>query len=288
MTLSKKMKNALVIEENEPLFICPNCGLDMKLIDRASLVCGNGHSFDLSKNGYVNLSPQAHATKYDQSLFEARTEVMRSGFFEPVIEQIVSRLDAQFENRERPLLLDAGCGEGTHLSIIHSRLKGNATGAGIDISKEGIIAAAKNYPGYVWSVADLANCPFQDGKFDAVLNILSPANYAEFGRILCSDGYMMKVVPESKYLVELREIFHDGEKKEDTNFLECFSQYFDEVETEQITYRFSLSESLLASLIRMTPLTWNADEAKIGQAMQAGLHEMTVDLRILSGYKRRH
>ena len=62
------------------------------MADKSQLVCTDNHSFDLSKNGYVNLAPQAHVTKYDKSLFEARKTVMSSGFFNPVLEFITNKV----------------------------------------------------------------------------------------------------------------------------------------------------------------------------------------------------
>ncbi|RBO11051.1 methyltransferase domain-containing protein, partial [Pantoea sp. 3_1284] len=91
-------------------------------------------------------------------------------------------------------------------------------GIGIDLAKEGIAAASKAYPDIIWSVADLAAMPFADAQVDAILNILSPANYAEFSRLLKPGGVVMKVVPESGYLLELREAFYDGKhQKEETD-----------------------------------------------------------------------
>ncbi|WHT49041.1 methyltransferase domain-containing protein [Sporosarcina thermotolerans] len=111
---------------------------------------------------------------------------------------------------DRPVLLDAGCGEGSHLCAIHSQLQIESVGIGIDLAKEGISAASKAYPGIIWSVADLAAMPFQDFQIDVILNVLSPANYAEFNRILKRGGIVVKVVPESGYLQELREAFYGG------------------------------------------------------------------------------
>src|SRR5699024_12519226 len=59
----------------------------------------------------------------------------------------------------------------------------------------------------IWTVADLANTPFQDNQFDVILNILSPSNYTEFNLLLKPDGYVMKVVLQSGYLKELRVAF---------------------------------------------------------------------------------
>ncbi|WP_203248220.1 methyltransferase domain-containing protein [Sporosarcina beigongshangi] len=283
MTLSKKMINAQVMERNMDLFRCPICLAKMAMLEMSRLVCTHNHSFDLSKNGYVNLAPQAHMTKYDQSLFGARKTVMTSGFFDGVLESIIKTVQKQ----EHAVLLDAGCGEGSHLSTIMNQLAGDVTGVGIDLAKEGITAAAKEYPGLIWSVADLANCPFQDATFDTILNILSPANYAEFSRLLKPGGLFVKAVPESSYLKELRAIFYeDKEQKEDVDPVARVAEHFDAVCTERITYTFPLADGLLAPLIQMTPLTWGASADKIEEALQMAIPEITIDFTIISGVNR--
>ena len=123
---------------------------------------------------------------------------------------------------------------------------------GIDLAKEGIATAAKEHPGNIWCVADLANCPFEDGAFDTILNILSPANYAEFTRLLKPDGLFIKVVPEKGYLKELRAIFYndDTERQQDSEHVNRFAEQFELMKTERITYEFQLDRDLLAPLIR--------------------------------------
>lgn len=257
------------------------------MVEYSRLVCENMHSFDLAKTGYVNLAPQSHTTKYDKSLFEARAKVMSSGFFEPVLDKLISIVKEHVEGIDRPVLLDAGCGEGTHLSSIHSQLQIESVGIGIDLAKEGIVAASKSYPGIIWSVADLAAMPFQDEQIDVILNVLSPANYAEFNRLLERGGIVVKVVPESGYLQELRKAFYGGKPhKEETDPVERFSEHFDDVVTDRITYAFTLPEGLLASLIQMTPLTWNAGDERIGQVLAEGMKEITIDLRVIVGKRR--
>ncbi|WP_432361896.1 putative RNA methyltransferase [Sporosarcina sp. UB5] len=287
MKLTKKMQSALVIEENIQLLKCPICSAEMEMEEHARLVCENKHSFDLAKSGYVNLAPQAHSTKYDKSLFEARTAVMNSGYFEPVLENIIARLNGHLAEIERPVLLDAGCGEGTHLHVVHSQMPTGSVGVGIDLAKEGIVAASKAYTGIVWSVADLAAMPFADGSIDAILNILSPANYAEFDRLLKPGGMLIKVVPESGYLQELREVFYDGkQQKEEADPVAKASEHFDAVETERVTYEFELPNGLLEPLIRMTPLTWGASEEKVREALEMGMNYITIDLRVIVGVRR--
>ncbi|NYF25859.1 putative RNA methyltransferase [Sporosarcina sp. JAI121] len=287
MTISKKMINAQVMESNSHLFRCPICSSGMMMADKSQLVCADNHSFDLSKSGYINLAPQAHVTKYDKSLFEARKIVMSSGFFNPVLDYITTKIATHTDKLEQAFILDAGCGEGTHLSAILSQLPGNKTGVGIDLAKEGITAAAKVYPGSIWSVADLANCPFQSNRFDVILNILSPANYAEFTRLLKRDGLFIKAVPESGYLKELRAVFYEDEgRKDDTDPVARFAEHYDVVSTERITYVFPLAPGLLAPLIRMTPLTWGASEEKIEEALGMDIQNITIDFTVILGMKK--
>ena len=108
MTISKKMFNAQVMESELHLFRCPICSSGMGMEDKSRLVCTDNHSFDLSKNGYVNLAPQAHVTKYDKSLFEARKTVMSSGFFNQVLEFITHQVHEHIEGREQAY--HSGCG----------------------------------------------------------------------------------------------------------------------------------------------------------------------------------
>ena len=287
MTVSKKMMNAQKIEANEHLFSCPVCSAGMELVDSSQLICMENHSFDLSKQGYVNLAQQAHVTKYDQALFEARKTVIDSGFFNPLLDYVTELISVQVRGEVDPVIVDAGCGEGSHLSAILSNLKEDVTGVGIDLSKEGIIAAAKDHPGNVWAVADLANCPFQDAGFDVVLNVLSPANYAQFTRLLKPNGLFIKVVPESGYLKELRDVFYEEtDRQSDADPVARIKENFDTVKTQRITYDFPLDSKLLATLIRMTPLTWGASDEKIAEALRIGIPTVTIDFTVIIGSKK--
>jgi len=287
MTLSKKMRNTEKIETNAKLFSCPVCLAGMELVNRSQLVCAENHSFDLSKQGYINLAQQAHVTKYDKALFEARKIVIDSGFFNPLLDYVTEVISTQVKDEFDPVIVDAGCGEGSHLSSILSNLPGKVTGVGIDLSKEGIIAAAKDHPGNIWAVADLANCPFQDEEFDVVLNILSPANYVQFTRLLKPGGQLLKVVPESGYLKELRDVFYEGnDRQSESDPVARVQEHFDAVKTERITYDFPLDSDLLTTLIRMTPLTWGASEEKIEEALRIGIPTVTIDFTVIIGSKK--
>lgn len=279
--------------ENVSLFKCPICGNDMGINGDKSLVCTANHSFDLAKKGYVNLLAGSRKDEYNKEMLEVRRQVCDRGFFNPLLERINSIiLDGipcfQYKSFK---ILDAGCGEGSHLANIIANLKTSGklpsehiTGIGIDISKEGIQIAAKNYHDIVWCVADLARIPIKNRQIDIILNILSPANYKEFRRTMASNGLLFKVVPGTNYLGELRSVFYDqtdNEAYSNEQVIKHFSSSFDIINMEQINYEFNVTRETLEEIIRMTPLTWGVPRDKQDEALASGIKKITVDLVIM-------
>lgn len=288
------MINASLISECEGIFSCPICSSPMKLVELKSLICAHHHCFDISKQGYLNLFPHALKTKYDKSMFESRRVICRSGFFKPLNERISEKIIQEIKDKDEQIhLLDAGCGEGSHLASIQERINGatakKSVGVGVDISKEGISMASRGYSKTIWCVADLAKCPFVTKRFHFILNILSPSNYSEFQRLIADDGMIIKVIPEGEYLQELREIFYEQTNKQtysNNTTLARFKANFKLQDVERIRYRFALDETLLNPLIQMTPLTWGTTEDRLQRILEMNLREITVDLTILFGKKQ--
>ncbi len=191
-------------------------------------------------------------------------------------------------------ILDAGCGEGSHLSALVRQLAGTTGGrliaAGIDISKAGIQLAARANPGMLWGVADLAKCPFANGSFDIILNLLSPANYLEFNRMLADDGLVMKVIPGTEYLQEVRRAMHSKTERgtySNERTIELFRRHFELVDMQQVKYQLLIEQKELADLLQMTPLAWRATEEQLRslQAMGEKAPVITFDFVILIGKK---
>lgn len=278
----------------ETLLRCPICAEPFRLEGR-SLICPRRHCFDLSWHGAVHLLGRPHLTKYDKRLFEARRRICLSGFYEPLSDAIVEAVAGIRPFGASPIrLLDAGCGEGYHLARIAAGLRQafstETIGAGVDIAKEGVALAAKAYPDMLWCVGDIAQCPFRDGRFDIVLNILSPSNYREFARMLKDGGAVVKVVPEAGYLQELREVLSvkpDSGGYSNERTIRLFASSFPLAERVRVRYTVPLKPSLLEPLIAMTPLTWGVSEASRSGALKKGLSAITVDLSILIGRKTR-
>jgi len=258
------------------------------------MVCQNNHCFDIARTGYVNFLTRPVKTEYDKELFRSRNIINDSGFFDPMLETTCNLILEHVErfNVKDIKILDAGCGEGSHLGrIINSlngRIAGNIQGVGVDISKEGILLASKGFNDIIWCVADIANLPFVDGQFDVVLNILSPSNYREFSRVLNDNGILIKVVPGSNYLIELRNIFYDNKDKQtysNEKIIERYRGNFYILEKKDIHYTVKILRDDLVHLMRMTPLSWNVTDEKIEQVFNRNINSITVDYTIVVGKK---
>ncbi|GLC89491.1 putative RNA methyltransferase [Lysinibacillus piscis] len=273
--LSKRAMGALLMQQHLSLFACPICQQKMLVEQQSRLVCANNHSFDIAKQGYINMLTSMANSKYSKELFEARKVVIDSGLYD-IVEQKVSEYIGHVKT-----VLDTGCGEGSHLARIMAQKEAHCIGVGIDIAKEGILAAARHYPKQIWCVGDLAKSPFAPASFDAILNILSPANYDEFKRLSTPNGCVVKVVPQSHYLQELRaQLYADSEKERYSNaqIVARFQEAFTDVERERVTYTMPLARELVPALLEMTPMGWHKkeDTAII-------LDEITIDVDILIG-----
>ncbi|WCF07282.1 methyltransferase domain-containing protein [Paenibacillus thiaminolyticus] len=290
----KKQMSIHLLTEYEAMLACPICSGPIQVMQAAntgSLRCSRGHCFDIAKQGYVNLLPHPPRGAYDKPMFEARRRVSASGFFEPLLERISGRISRELAfDAEPPHLLDAGCGEGSALARIvhqvHERTSAKLLGIGVDISKEAIRIAARESSRAIWCVSDLARCPFADRTFSFILNLLSPSNYAEFRRLLSDDGMVIKVIPGSAYLRELREVLYrqtDRQHYDNELTAALFGRHFHLIETESVQYRLPAGPAFLEDVIRMTPLSWGAPGERIRQALHMENAEITADFTILYG-----
>ena len=92
--------------------LCPVCGEKLNKVDRAWL-CPNRHSFDIARQGYVNLLTvqQKHSLNPGDTREQvlSRRAFLEAGFYRPIVDAL--RDTARELNASGPLL-DIGCGEG--------------------------------------------------------------------------------------------------------------------------------------------------------------------------------
>lgn len=290
---SKLTRSATYLKAHESLFICPLCESPIQIVDLRSFVCLERHTFDIARQGYIYLLTKPSPTQYDQQLFTARQTVIKeSNFFNPLIQKLATLIAKHTTSNRSLTIADMGCGEGSHLHTLchqlHTETNKQLTCIGLDISKEGIMEAAKNYEGFIWLVSDLAQPPIRNHCLDVIINILSPAHYESFHQLLSRHGLMIKVVPGQYYLQELRTFFHyDADKPySNVHVVQNFKKHFELIEQINVYEQTPLEQSTLHALVQMTPLTWNADKEKVEQFINSGTNKITLDLKILVGRKK--
>lgn len=180
---------------------CPVCQQPLSLADRA-LRCPAGHTFDVARQGYVNLLGRAAPHNADTAaMVAARQRFLGAGWYAPIVEAVGRAL----EGRRR--IVEVGAGTGHYLAAALSRPGAeDALGLATDVSVPASRRAARAHPQMAAVVADTwAGLPLLDGVADAVLCVFAPRNPDEFRRILVPGGRVVVVVPGPGHLLELRK-----------------------------------------------------------------------------------
>lgn len=261
------------------LLRCPLCGGAFSRKDN-SLVCAKRHTYDIARQGYVNFVPGQKDMFYKKELFESRAQVFAAGVYAPVVERLSRALNAHLP-QDHPVIVDAGCGEGYYAKAV---CPGRAmTRIGFDLSKEAVRLAARGEKTAVFFAADLGNIPLAGGSADAVLDIFTPANYAEFARVLRPDGLLIKLAPRSGYLQELRELAADQLRHQsyDGGDVERYAhEKMNVIAQETITYTMDVTQETVFHLARMTPMLAGVEIEKLDLS---GVKRITIDETLYIG-----
>ena len=255
------------------LLRCPLCGGAFSLKEK-SLVCEKRHTYDIARQGYVNFVPGQKEMFYKKELFESRAKVFEAGVYQNVIRRVSAAVD-HFVKKENPVLLDAGCGEGYYTkNVCHQR---TMTRIGFDLSRDAVRLAARGERTAHFFAADLRSIPLRDGMADVLLDIFTPANYAEFARVLSPEGVVIKLAPRSGYLHELRTLAGDRLRRRDYDGGDV-ERYVQEkmnvLAQEAITYTLSVTQETAQHLARMTPMLAGVD---VDSLDLSGVTQITID-----------
>ena len=252
------------------LLACPLCHKGLRQTG-AALKCESGHSFDIAKEGYVNLLAQKR-TGDAKEMLKARRKFLESGFYAPLSDAINELVRAHLPHVPGPLhILDAGCGEGYYLDRLQRSLASQQTGCyiGMDVSKEAIRMAAKRYRQLFFVGADVKQrLVLADAAIHAILNVFAPRNPTEFARVIAPGGILIIVIPSPEHLLHLRTALGllGMEEQKQQHVREQFAGEFEFVASSSIAYPMRLNKEEVEQVVMMTPNYWHLSD-EVHEAM---------------------
>ena len=248
--------------------ICPVCGNELQKCDR-SYACENRHSFDIARQGYVNLLTvqQKHSLAPGDTREQvlSRRAFLEAGFYAPIAETLMETAKKYGVSGE---ILDIGCGEGWYSAQLAAALSANLTG--LDISKEAVRCAAAKYKNALWLCATAAHIPVPNESADLMTSLFALTLPEEFYRVLKKDGVYFQVLAAQDHLLGLKGIIYDElifREKDSVPDLPGFTR----LESIPIRFPFTVEGEQIRNLFSMTPHVF-----RIGKAGAQRLQETEV------------
>ena len=230
--------------------ICPICGKELQIADK-NCRCSGGHSFDVARQGYVNLLTvqQKHSlhpgdTKEQVS---SRREFLSAGYYAPIADALC-RTSQEFGARGP--ILDVGCGEGYYSARLAKEI--NAPLLGIDISKEAVRRAAGTYKDALWVCATASKLPVRDGSVGLLTSLFALTVPEEFHRVLAEDGLYLQVLAAQDHLLGLKAIIYPELKFREKDTVPQIPGFSLE-QSIPIRFTFTVEGNQVRNLLSMTP-----------------------------------
>ena len=238
--------------------ICPVCGLPLAKQDR-SYVCVNRHSFDIARQGYVNLLTvqQKHSIAPGDTREQvlSRRSFLEQGHYAPIAQALV---DAARKHSASGEILDVGCGEGYYSTRLARAL--NLPLTGLDISKEAVRCAAAKYKDDRWLCATAAHIPVADASAGVITSLFALTLPEEYRRVLAPGGLYLQVLAAQDHLLGLKGIIYDQlnfKEKQTVPELPGFTL----LESVPIRFSFSVEGEQVRNLFSMTPHVFRIGKA---------------------------
>lgn len=262
--------------------LCPICAEELNMEGR-SCHCGRGHSFDVARQGYVNLLPvqQKHSLNPGDTKEQvaSRREFLSAGFYRPIADALCDA--ARAFNAAGPVL-DVGCGEGYYAALL-SRAMG-AELVGIDISKEAVRRAAGTYKNALWLCATAAKLPVADHAAGLITSLFALTVPGEFHRCLAENGLFFQVLAAQDHLLALKNIIYPELKFKDKDTVPDLPGFRLE-KTIPIRFTFTVAGEQVQNLLSMTPHVYRISAE--GAARLAATQQLTDTAScVLNVYRR--
>jgi len=264
------------------MWTCPACHLPLTQ-DQQQWRCDSNHSYDIAKEGYVNLLLANQKRSKDpgdnKQMVNARRQFLELGCYLPLLDTLVRLID-QYATTESICLYDAGCGEGYYLNHMSQALlaKGRQLQAGgSDIAKVAIQKAAKKYTNLDFAVASSFNLPLRLSSVDCLVQVFAPISSEQVCQVLAEDGIWLQVTPGPKHLQQIKQsIYQTPELHKSVDLPTGFQL------AEQLHLQFEFELGAIEdreNLLKMTPYYWSVEQGK-QQDVLANMQQLTADFSI--------
>ncbi|MFE9959486.1 putative RNA methyltransferase [Micromonospora sp. NPDC005299] len=280
---------------------CPVCGEPLAETTAGTaraLQCPRRHSFDIARQGYVNLlAGRAPHTGDSAEMVAARADFLAAGHYSTVAaalaeaaRQIAYGVDGPTPAPPAayPLVVDAGAGTGWYLAAVLAALP-DAVGLALDVAKPALRRAARAHPRAAAALADTwQRLPLADRSATVLLNVFAPRNGAEFHRVLDPAGALLVVTPAADHLAELvdaLDLLRVDPAKAD-RVAGSLNAHFTEESATEHRARLELSRTEVATLVGMGPSAWHADPARLAERIAALPEPVPVTLAVRLGVHR--
>lgn len=265
---------------------CPIDGGSFTGDDRR-LVCSAGHSFDLARQGYVNLAStgrrRAKVLSDDVAMVSARERFLATGGFSAIREAVARRATSTASTRSKRLIVELGAGTAAYLRTALDS-DPQAHGIAVDLSVPATIRASRSHERTTAIVADSWQpLPIADSCADAVIVAFAPRHLPEIARILRPDGQLVLASALPNHLQELRDQFGLlSVSSKNSARLERSATDVGLAMREQATVQFTLTldRQATADLILMGPNAWHVDHEQLRIQIESGIDSRDVTVAV--------
>ncbi|MEV7040993.1 putative RNA methyltransferase [Amycolatopsis sp. NPDC051061] len=262
---------------------CSVCGTPLEAVDR-TLRCSTGHSFDLARQGYVNL---LHAripagTADTAPMVAARADFLASGAYRPLADEL-ARACAEADG----LVIDAGAGTGYYLAHVLEAAPA-AYGLALDVSAVALRRAARAHArlgAAVWNLWE--PWPVGDEVASAVLNVFAPRNGPEFHRVLRPGGLLTVASPAPDHLGELGDLVLSVDERKEERLDGTLGEYFARTGRTEVRRTAQLTPRQIRQAVEMGPTAFHLDRGDRRSRLDAVTETQPVTVSFtVSTYRR--
>ena len=236
---------------------CPICGKAL-IKEEKRFYCSQSHSFDIAKEGYVNLivgSKSGNLMGDSREMAKNRKSFLSKDYYKCLSDKLIEIIS---EFTDVNTVLDICCGEGYYTEKIAGAFPKTDV-FGFDISREMVRLAAKRRCNAEFFVANMSRIPCADNSVDTAIHLFAPFHDKEFYRVLKKGGHLISVEPGKNHLFGLKSVIYDSPYRN--------SEPASESELFTFVRRINLSDNIIIdnnddimALFQMTPYYYRTSE----------------------------